>query len=183
MSYDNDPEWCEIIIKNKDILECYYCGWKPTEDDIMGDEGILENIFDYTYYEARHIPPEIWVVCRNEECPHCEDSSKFLLKTTITIEKTNEMDVLGKIVELDNYKDYKKVKIIKTFEAVRTPCPKVGTIGYLKGEVINEKGKFYEIVIEKPFTDTDENVWLPTDDSGEMIIKFKKNEICEVENE
>lgn len=70
------------------------------------------------------------------------------------------------------------VRIIKTFEATRTPCPALGTIG----EWYDISGDFYCVRFRLPMVDKDGGRWLTQgDDEYFMRLKFFPDEIALVE--
>lgn len=67
------------------------------------------------------------------------------------------------------------VRIIKTFEATRTPCPPLGTIG----EWYDIENEFYCVRFRLPFLDKDGVQWLTQgDDEDFMRLKFLPDEIA-----
>lgn len=72
-----------------------------------------------------------------------------------------------------------KVKVVIPFESVRTPCPKIGTVGQIV--FFAPTTGFYTVNFDKPITDTDGGVWPPADYDDEeynsLRVKFYENEI------
>jgi hypothetical protein len=68
----------------------------------------------------------------------------------------------------------KPVRVIKTFDEARTPCPPVGTCGELTAMV----GRFYLVRFPLPMTDMDGAVWETQHDATDyMRLKFLADEI------
>jgi deoxycytidylate deaminase len=77
MSYNADPKWAEIILPE---MPCPTCGRVLTN---FG-EGIADIIMHSSYYEARHIPPELTLACDNPECADCDEDFTYTLSVAIT---------------------------------------------------------------------------------------------------
>lgn len=68
----------------------------------------------------------------------------------------------------------KPVRVIKTFDEARTPCPPVGACGELTAMV----GRFYLVRFPLPMTDMDGAVWETQHDATDyMRLKFLPDEI------
>lgn len=67
-----------------------------------------------------------------------------------------------------------EVRVVKTFDAIRTPCPPAGTLG----EWYDVDGDFYRVRFKLPLTDKDGTRWLSHGgDEDFMRLKFLSDEI------
>lgn len=70
------------------------------------------------------------------------------------------------------------VRVVKPFDACRTPCPPKGTVG----QCYRMDSEFFAVRFRKPVTDTDGGVWVPVDDDelnddNYLQILFKHDEV------
>lgn len=72
-----------------------------------------------------------------------------------------------------------KVRVVKTFEAARTPCPKLGTIG----RIVDASPDYFTVAFPLP-VDSTNGLWLSHGQDKEfMRINFRPDEIEVVEDE
>lgn len=69
-----------------------------------------------------------------------------------------------------------RVKVVKTFEAVRCPIPVPGTVGVVDRVEQNEYGWWVMVAFRHDFKDIAGTTWMP-DDSRPIVVWFKPEEI------
>jgi hypothetical protein len=68
MSYNPNPEWATVDDSALQTIVCPECG----EHLVLQDDDDENPLYQATYYNPRHIPPEVIMWCRNDECEEYE---------------------------------------------------------------------------------------------------------------
>jgi len=79
MSFNHNPEWTPLIkYPNQNKMKCPYCGKVASNVN-----EVMDNLYNVTYYSARHIPPRLIFTCDNIKCEHCDEDYDFILSVVI----------------------------------------------------------------------------------------------------
>jgi hypothetical protein len=79
MSYEPNPEWAPLDDSAIQTIACPSCG----EHLVLQAED-ESPIYQNTYYNHRHIPPEVYMTCVNDECD-CYDA-EVVVKLKVKLE-------------------------------------------------------------------------------------------------
>lgn len=80
MSYKFEPEWTDkISLPEKNHMICPTCG-----EIACNVDAVMDCLWQGSYYEPRHIPPQLIFTCGNEACPACDEDFYVGLEVVIT---------------------------------------------------------------------------------------------------